>query len=90
MSIQRGLRITGIDRGAILPDAGEREGTVSYVVHFALGWGENGVSLDIHVSTREGWQTAVHLACEQVKELAAWLGVAAEREKSGPHISVLY
>jgi len=73
-------------RSLTLMDVPKIKGMLTYEVTFALKWSTIDTELKLTVTTKEGWETARHLACEQIKELARFLGAAAEHEKMGPHI----
>jgi hypothetical protein len=72
------------------PHRGDEEGTVTYKATFEIT-SDNAMQLmDFTVSTTEGFEVAVGLACQQLVEYANWLAAAAEEAKRGPHRLRLY
>lgn len=60
--------------------------TAHYTAEFEALWQGARIPFNIHVKTTEGWESAVHLACLQVKNFGSFLAAEADHLKTGPHV----
>lgn len=84
------VNVRSVTVSGLVPALGDRPETVNYTIRFRIVLGENTFEIDVPASTADGYTAAAIAACDALREGAICLGQAAEREKTGPHVPVLF